>query len=366
MEAINVDSNVYLLTLFVENLRRSLGISQQELAGKYEDILNSEIKELSNSLCSSLVSISNKDSKNLIGPQTKALFRTLPKRKIKLHQLLANAVEETKGSKDYVLSQSESEKCCKKLREHITCVVEPTTAGAASSNGGTELRSVREILNTHKKPNQYALKFLLSKCFAPLIVDKRYSTIIKKNLLYSKSVLVKSFFSYSKSAKQERYPLIDTMPIAQVLETILQAKKDLLSQEKPVLNNVQTDKQIQIFRSLLMNAADMLIDIECLPVSTFIEGESNEADDIEYSIPLGAKAKQNFYILVGEKNAKLAWNEISSEVFQITKQAIILSNDQINAPSIETYGYNTMVEVFFFYLFYTSPVIANAISRYKE
>lgn len=353
-------NRVYLLTVFVESLRRSMNISQQNLADIYEDSLNSEIEKLSSELCLHLEKITHSGESNITGPKLKALFRAKSlKLKIKLHEKLSNALDEVQQSTKYTLSKAEAERYIYSIRKLVKDVLEPDSAKAASSHGGTDRRTVNEKLKSHNKPEIYALKFILTRCLAPRMVAKSNISYVKEELLASELNIAKYLFSYSESSNGERFPLLELNCINSVIKTFLQTKRKIFSRD------TREADRLKACNGLLEKVTEMLIDIGQLPISLFI-GEEDEDDMKQYSIILASKAKDNLFVLLEEQDAKQAWNDITCLVYSITNKAITLTNEKIKVKKEIPLSKEAICEVVFFYLLYTSPPIIETLNRYQD
>lgn len=351
---------VYLVTVFVESLRRSLNISQQDLSNVYEYALDSELNELSTKLQQELKSIVRAGDENRIGPKMKALFRAnVVKQKIKLHEKLTDALNEIQNPSSYYLSDSEAERYIYSIKKIVKDVVEPTTTKAASAHGGTGRKTVSDKLKLQAKPDVYALKFILTRCLSTSMVKRYNIHYVKTELLSNRENIINRLFCYSETSKKEQFPLIEMSYVDHVIDVILQAKREVFSTEK------QEDVRLAACNELLTNVSDLLIEIGQLPISCFV-GQHDEDELRHYGIVLAGKAKDNLYVLLDEQDAKEVWNEIGSTVYSITTEAISITNEKFMRDEDFSGSKEEIAEVIFFYLLYSTPLISNSIKRFID
>lgn len=357
-----MEGNVYLFTVFIENLRRCISYTQQDLSNDYETVLTSEIETLQEEVCSKLKDITNSTNANIIGAKTKALFRALPvKKKIRLHELLANALDELNGSNGYSLSKSEFERYSYCISKYVNQVVNPDTAGAASSRGGTERRTVSDLLKPQRKPNEYALKFILTRCFAPKMIQKVNLSYIKENLFSSRHSIKTSLFCFGLSSRDCCSVISDTPQIDEVINTILQEKRKLFATNEPLTPNKRKEQQLEACRNLFLDIADKLLEVGQVPISLFTIIDDSE--DIEtYSIYIAQKAKTNLEVLVGKQAVEAVWNEIACTVYNLSLEVADLAESRLN-ESINLCA-DEITDILFYYRFYTTPEILGPISKY--
>lgn len=361
-----MSDKIFLLPLFVESIRRSINLTQEKLALAYDNELNFDINVLSGQLCSCLKGLVGSDDRILLGPKVKVLTKQLPKTKIVLHQCLTEAISELEPPNEYSLTKIEAEAMCNKLISHIKEVLNPLSSGAGSSSGGTDTRTVKNLLKPKSKPKAYALKFMLTKCIAPLMVNKDNASYVRDVLFSSKTTINETFFSYSKRSNGTRYHLENNSFLNSVIEEILQEKIELFSNGENLKGNELKHKQQKAYQDLFIKISDRLLDIGHIPESLYLNSDeqttNNEVGE-QYSIKLGRKAKQALYILLGPEDAIYVWNDISSLVYKLScfsiNQADLRKEDIQNGSVSE----EEIVETTFFYLFFTLPQVMKAMEK---
>lgn len=364
-----VDKKVYPLPLFVESLRRSMGVTQQELSDQYDEELNKEISSFASQVDKQLHELSNERTK--LGPKAKALFRAPSKRKIGLYVQLRDASDELKQS-DYSISTTELKEYCEKLQNHINEVTMPDSAGIDTSNGGIEVRTIRAILNLCKEPHEEELSFILLNCFPQIMTKAKYANFTRRDLWRNKRNVVRCFFSYSKKGTGPRYILEDTSSINSIIEYIWSQKDNLLFADKRLSAEDQQKQKIHRFREVFKKITDMLMDVDLLPISSFsvpsevFEQDTQQNQNEYLQIWLGERAKHDLEILLDTTQIHYAWNDISSVVYDITKQTIMMTDRQLEENPDKTENKNDLLISFFYYLLYSEQLIRDTIARYRN
>ena len=366
-----VDKKVYPLPLFVESLRRSVDVTQQELSYLYDTELNKAISALTVKVDEQLHKISNNNNRTKLGPKTKGLFHAPSRRKIDLYVQLRDTLGELEQS-DCFISAAELEKCCETLHNHIKEVITPEAVGVGAANGGTEVRTIRMILNPFEEKYEEALKFILLNCFPLIMTETKRSNYIKRVLLLNKRNIVMCFFSYSKNGKAPRHTLKDTGSINSIIEYIWSEKENLLFTDGKLSVEGQRDRKIDVFRNVFTGIINMLSDVDLIPISSFcvkeerVEQHARQSEKEDPQIWLGERAKYDLEILLDTTQMHYAWNDISSVVYDITKQAIIMTDRHLEENPDLTKDKNDLLISFFYYLFYSTQLIRDTIARYRN
>lgn len=366
-----VDERVYPLPLFVESLRRSMGVTQQELSYLYDSELNKAISALTEKVDEQLHKISNNNNRTKLGPKTKGLFNAPSRRKLDLYVQLRDTLDELEHL-DCFISSAELEKCCKTLHDHIDGVTTPEAVGVGAANGGTEVRTIRMILNPFEEKHEEALKFILLNCFPLIMTETQRSNYIKRVLLLNKRNVLKCFFSYSENGKAPRYTLKDTGNINSIIEYIWSEKENLLYTDGKLSVEAQRDRKIDVFRKVFTGIIDMLIDVDLFPISSFCVKEEYVQQHARQSVKenpqiwLGERTKHDLGILLGATQMQYAWKDISSAVYDITKQAIMMTDRYFEDNPDLTEDKDDLLKSFFYYLLYSTQLIRETIARYRN
>lgn len=319
-------TEIFLLPLFVENLRESLKISQEKLQELYLQTLHFAVREEASNFLQKTKDCIDQRNENSKIPNFSVLRRP-PKKTINYYVQLKdakNAIE--KG--EIKLSKKQYDKIQSLIKKSLDNIESSYWGG---SGRGTEIRKIRDILNIGKAPSKDKhdeLMFILEQCYPKLFSDKegKYSAYFRKQIVCSPDQIMNCLFSVDNNLLP-RTPAINT-----AIQLLMTAKRDSFgkSSQGADTNKVALKKAYSELFSKLGHTLSTEYKIAIMD-----ERQSYYIDD---TAAIGvAHAKSILYLISGldVEVVDEKWMEISENVFQIVVKAGEICEKIYKSPMLD-------------------------------
>lgn len=316
-------TEVYLLPLFVENLREALGYSQEKLQALYLQTLCTAIKQEASLLLEKFKNNIDKSYENNKLPNFSVLRR--PRKKIINYYLQLKDALKTIEKEATIISQGQYEQIEKVIQESLYNIDSNYMEGAG---GGTEIRKVRDILDISKAPSKDKhdeLMFILEHCYPKLLSEEeeKYSTFFRKQIIQTPEQILISLFSVKKE------PLRKTAAIDTAINLLMTARRGSFG--KSPQGSIANKKALEKAYSELFGKMGQVLTKE-YKAGGIGQGQSYYIDD---TASMGVEhAKSILYLIsgLGEEVINQKWNEISENVFQLVVKAEDICERIYNSP----------------------------------
>lgn len=346
-------TEIYLLPLFVDNLRKALDQTQESLQEAYVSLLRKDIHFYADELLNELERKINSGNNGVYNDLRLSSASSNKKTLVLFYFELRNDIELI-AQQSLTISQALYCKIANAIEKRLAFFDECLARG---SGGGIEVRSIRKFFNYKAKPQNKtiaALKYVLIRLIPMLFyeIEPRLASIFLKSILATRESIIENLLSI------DGHPIDDAVLLDDIVNKLMLGKAlcERTKRDKISLGDSVRANQLDAFTTLF---TDILTCFEENWVVTHSEhrppeGFINELND-HYGI--GAAFARN--ILFGLSGAefeiaKQKWGEISESVYHLVRIAedqsaelYYRSNPRVEMMSIETLFITEFLLLFF-------------------